>query len=40
MYEKPFTKVLGLVGFQVTPKNIGIGPSESNCKDYKHVQNG
>ena len=38
MYAKPLTKVLGLVGFRVTSKIIGIGPSEINWKDYKHVQ--
>ena len=38
IYAKPFTKVLGLVGCQVTSKIIGIGPSEINWKDYKHVQ--
>ena len=40
MYAKPFTKVLGLFGFQVTSKIIGIGNSERNWKDYKHVQSG
>ena len=38
MYANTFTKVLGLVGCQVTSKIIGIGPFESNWKDYKHVQ--
>ena len=40
LYAKPFTKFLGLVGCRVTSKIIGIGPSEINCKDYKHVQRG
>ena len=40
MYAKPFTKFLGLVGCLVTSKIIGIGPSESNWKKYKHVQHG
>ena len=40
MYANPFTKVLGLVGCRMTSKNLGIGPSERNWKDYKHVQNG
>ena len=38
MYENPFTKVLGLVGCQVTSKFLFIGPSESNWKDYMHVK--
>ena len=38
MYAKPFTKVLGLVGCRMTSKILGIGPSEGNWKDYKHVQ--
>ena len=37
MYANPYTKVLGLVGCQVTSKMLGIGPSEINRKDYKHV---
>ena len=40
MYAKPFTEVLGLVGCRVTSKIIGIGPSESNWDDCKHVQHG
>ena len=40
LYEKPFTKVLGLVGFQVISKIIGLRPSEINWKEYKHVQRG
>ena len=40
MYAKPFTKVLGLVGCQVTPKIICIGSSEKNRKNYNHVQLG
>ena len=40
MYAKPFTKVLGLVGFRVTSKNIGIGHSERNWNDYKRVRCG
>ena len=40
MYAKPFTKLLVLVGCQVTSKNIGIRPSETIWKYYKHVQHG
>ena len=40
MYAKPFTKLLVLVGCQVTSKNIGIRPSGTIWKDYKHVQHG
>ena len=40
LYENPFTKDLGLVGCRVTSKNLGIGTSKRNCKDYKHVQRG
>ena len=40
LYAKPFIKVLGLVGYQVTSKFLGIRPSEINCKYYKHVQRG
>ena len=40
IYAKPFTKVLELVGCQVTSKILGVGPSEINWKDYKHVQRG
>ena len=40
MYAKPFTKLLVLVGCQVTSKNIGIRPSETIWKDYKYVQRG
>ena len=40
MYAEPFTKVLGMVGCQITSKTLGIRPSESNCKYYKHVQRG
>ena len=40
LYANPFTEVLGLVGWQVTPKFLGIGPSEMNWKEYKHVQRG
>ena len=29
-----------MVGLRVTSKIIGIGPSERNWKDYKHVQSG
>ena len=38
MYVKPFNKILGQVGFQLTPKIIGIGTSERNWNGYKHVQ--
>ena len=40
LYAKPFTKVLGLLGFRVTSKNLAIGTSESNCNECKHVQRG
>ena len=40
MYANPFTKILGLVGFQVTSKSIGIKPSERNWKDYKNLKRG
>ena len=40
MYVNPFTKFLILVGCQVIPKILGIGPSGINWKDYKHVQHG
>ena len=40
LYAYPFTKVLGLVGFQVTSKILGVAPSEINWKEYKHVQCG
>ena len=40
LYSEPFTKVLVLVGCQVTSKILGVGPSEINWKDYKHVQRG
>ena len=40
MYAKSLAKVLGMVGCQVTPKIIDIGPSEINQKDYKHFQRG
>ena len=40
LYAKPFTKVLGLVGFRVASKIISIRPSERNFNDYKHVQCG
>ena len=36
LYAKPFTKVLGLVGFLVKSKMLGIRPSERNWKEYKH----
>ena len=38
MYAKPFTKVLRLLGCQVTSKMIGIVTSEINWNYYKHVQ--
>ena len=40
LYAHPFTKVLGLVGCQVTSKIIGIRPSERNWKVYNHFQCG
>ena len=40
LYIDPFTRVLVLVGCRATSQMSGIGPSESNFKDYKHVQHG
>ena len=40
MYAKPFTKILGLVGFRVKSKIPDIGTSEINWKDYRPVQRG
>ena len=40
LYANPFTKVLVLVGCQVISKILGIGHSEINWKEYKHVQYG
>ena len=40
MYPNPFTKFLGLVGCRVTSKVLGIGTSEINWKEYKHIQRG
>ena len=40
MYAKPPTKILVLIGCQVTSKILDIRPSEINWKDYKHVQCG
>ena len=40
LYAIKITKVLRLVGFRVTSKFLGIGPSERNWKENKHVQCG
>ena len=40
LYAKPFTKVLILVGCQVTSNILGILNYESDWKYYKHVKCG
>ena len=39
-YSKPHTKVLGIVGCQVTAQNLGIGPCERNWGGVKGIKTG